>query len=198
MDFQVNTPSEIIEKVSGFAGDLIKLNRTEVIERIIPKDAIFAVLIESIEKNPDETFTSASVTPTLQGGISLRVGSDQGLANIFNGFLVVLPGKVQIYSPDQLYLEAAARDVSVDIDHGTYVLHLPTKKFKLSRILPINTLSGRFASSASGMLSATPLLNQLESQGATVKRISKAKTLAVFVIFILVFGGIVFLAALKK
>jgi hypothetical protein len=39
---------------------------------------------------------------------------------------------------------------------------MPTIQFKLSQLLPINTVAGRFVSKAGGMQSAGPLLDQLE------------------------------------
>lgn len=198
MDFQISTPGQIIEKAKEFAGDLFTLNNAEVIQRVIPTDAIFAVLIEAIERAPGESFVATTLTPTLQLGVSLSTSADQGLDGRFFGYLVIMPGKAQIYKHDQFYVEAPASSITVDTNQGEYVLHMPNVQFKLSQILPINTLNGRFLSNASGLQSAVPLLDQLQNQGATVKRISKITSIIGIIIFVIIFFGIIALVTLKK
>lgn len=91
MGFQINPLRQIIEKVKEYAGDLFILNTTE---------AVFAVLIEAVERTPADSFVSSTITPTLSAGISLQTSADQGLYGRFFGYLVIVPEKVHLYRHD--------------------------------------------------------------------------------------------------
>jgi hypothetical protein len=100
MGFQINTPGQIIEKVKEYAGDLFTLNTTEVIQRIISAEAVFAVLIEAVERIPDDSFALSTITPTPSAGTCLQTSADRGLYDRFFGYLVIVPDKVQLYTDD--------------------------------------------------------------------------------------------------
>jgi hypothetical protein len=197
MDFRVNTPKDVFNKITEFSSDLMSLNNPEKIRQTIPAEAVFAVAVQIVERQLNESFVATTLTPNLAEA-TMQTSADQGFDGRFFGYLVIIPGYIELFKQNELYLEEQLTNITVSPDQGEYVIYLPNKKFKLSQIIPLVSPDGHFESKVSGVQGATPLLSQLESQGATVKRISSAQTVIGIAIFVLLFVGIAILALLKK
>ncbi len=201
MNFQSFGPLKEMQAATTYSLDVVKLTKLETALKILPTDTSFAIVVQALERDINDSFWSTVAAPTFNGsiGMGVNVDADQGLEGRFIGYFAVASDKLRVYKNDQLYLEDDISNVSVNRHQGEFVVSTLTKKFKVSTPMPIQNSQGHFTSTANGFNGGfNPFFDLLQAQGAKVTKPSNVSFIIFFVFVLLIIGGFVALTIFGK
>ena len=202
MDIQSLEPQQEFQTALTMSTDVIALIQSDTAAAVLPPDTTFAIVLEALERDINESFVSMTVSPTIglgSIGVQAGIGSDNGVRGRFVGYFSIGGGMFRVHKDKQLLIEEPIANISAAQEQGEYVIRTTTKKFKISSPLSIQTTPGGFESAASGFNGGlNPFFTKLTAGGATIVRTSNLKSFVILGLFLLGMGSFILWGVLQK